>query len=232
MKRLQRAAERACRGRGPAHDFLHVVRVTALAKRIAREEGADADVAGTAALLHELVNHPKGSARAKRSGEDAARAAARLLRGERLREAVCACIRDHAFSKGVVPRTLEGRVLQDADRLDAIGAIGVARWAATCTEMARPFYDPGDPFCEKRAPDDALWGLDHFYRKLLRIRFHTRSARAIARQRAAFLRRFLAQLRSELRDGRARTRSRRTRGTGRAGRSARRGGGRRTLRRR
>ena len=84
-----------------------------------------------------------------------------------------------------MPETIEGKVLQDADRLDAIGAIGIARCFATCAEMRVPFYNPDDPFCGVREPDDKRWGLDHFYRKLLRIPdgLHTATARAIAKDR-------------------------------------------------
>jgi uncharacterized protein len=69
-------------------------------------------------------------------------------------DAIVTCIREHAFSRGIVPRTLEGRVVQDADRLDAIGAIGIARCMATCADMKRPFYSPEDPFCRAREPND------------------------------------------------------------------------------
>jgi uncharacterized protein len=91
-------------------------------------------------------------------------------------------------------------VLQDADRLDAIGAIGIARCLATCADMKRPFYAPDDPFCATRAPDDKQWGVDHFYRKLLRIGdgLHTATARALAGERAAFMRAFLEQLAREI----------------------------------
>jgi uncharacterized protein len=106
----------------------------------------------------------------------------------------------HPFSLGVVPTTIEAKVLQDADRLDAIGAIGIARCFATTSVMKRPFYNPEDPFCAKREPDDKSWGLDHFYRKLLRIQdqLHTETARTMARERTAFMQAFLDQLAREL----------------------------------
>ena len=88
---------------------------------------------------------------------------------EASREAVAYAIRVHPFSLGVTPVTLEAKVLQDADRLDAIGAVGVARCFATCADLKRPFYDPDDPLCARRDPDDKRWGIDHFYKKLLRL---------------------------------------------------------------
>ena len=87
-----------------------------------------------------------------------------------------------------------------ADRLDAIGAIGVARCMATCADMKRPFYAPEDPFCRSREPDDKQWGIDHFYKKLFRIpeRLHTATARALPEERTQAMRAFLAQLEREI----------------------------------
>lgn len=186
------------RGRPPAHDYLHVCRVERLARHIAVAEGARVDVVVAAALLHELVNLPKDHPESHRSGDLCAEEVLRVLAGDPLADAVALCVRDHAFSKGAAPRTLEVAVLQDADRLDAIGAIGVARCFATTTEMMRPFYADDDPFCARRAPDDKQWGLDHFYRKLLTIEMNTATGRALADDRRAFLRTFLAQLAREI----------------------------------
>jgi len=188
----------------PAHDFLHVLRVVASARVLAEAEGARRDVVEMAALLHELFAYPKGHPESHRSGDVCAEHAARLLRDhgrdEAFVAAVCACIRDHAFSKGVVPETLEGRILQDADRLDAIGAIGVARCMATCAAMGRPFYAEHDPFCRERAPDGKAFGVDHFFEKLNKLpaAMHTDAARAEAQQRGAFLDAFLRQLEAEI----------------------------------
>lgn len=188
----------------PAHDLGHVMRVVHSAQTIARAEGADIEVVYCAALLHELVNLPKSHPHSSRSGELCAIAAEQLLRrvgaSDGLIEQVTEAIRVHAFSAGIVPRSLEAKVLQDADRLDAIGAIGIARCFATCASMGRPFYSMSDPFCEQRVPDDKSWGLDHFYRKLLRISdaLHTETARKMALERAKFMEEFLRQLRHEI----------------------------------
>jgi len=202
--RIRTAALAAMHGSDPAHDGAHVLRVAASARDIASAEHAPISVTVTAALLHELFNHPKNHPESHRSGEVCAEHAAKLL-GEigfpaDSIEPVAYAIRVHGFSRGIVPSTLEARVLQDADRLDAIGAIGIARCFATCASMARPFYEPGDPFCDAREPDDKQWGLDHFYRKLLRIHegLHTATARGIGADRAAFMRAYLEQLRREI----------------------------------
>lgn len=203
-QRLVEAARRATEGAGPAHDFAHVLRVVGTAEALAEKERADVELCVTAALLHELFNYPKGHPKSHLSGERCAGEALALLRAEGWRadraEAVAYAIRVHPFSRGVVPTTLEAKILQDADRLDSIGAIGIARCFATTSEMQRPFYHPDDPFCAARAPDDKLWGIDHFYRKLLRIPdvLHTDAARALARGRVAFMRDFLVQLGREI----------------------------------
>jgi uncharacterized protein len=204
LERLRQVAESRCVGNGPAHDFLHVARVTATAWRIGLAEGADLDVVVPAALLHELFNYPKGHPRSHLSGEVCAEQAVDVLRQNdcppHLIDLIRECVRIHAFSRGLVPETIEGRVLQDADRLDAIGAIGIARCFATCAEIGVPFYQAEDPFCGSREPDDKLWGLDHFYRKLLRIPdgLHTATARTIAANRIRVMETFLAQLEHEI----------------------------------
>lgn len=204
MARLETIAAERCRDREPAHDWAHVLRVTANARLIGEAEGADLAVVVPAALLHELVNYPKNHPDSHRSGEVCADEAAKVLAAAgvapALIEPIAECIRVHGFSRGIVPETLEAKVLQDADRLDAIGAIGIARVFATCADMKRPFYHPDDPFCEEREPDDQAWGVDHFFRKLLRIPdvLHTETAKAIAAERVAFLETYLEQLGREI----------------------------------
>ncbi|MFT6142188.1 MAG: hypothetical protein ACJAZO_001999 [Myxococcota bacterium] len=204
LQPLWDAARTALIGAKPAHDFLHVQRVTTNAQRIARAEGADIDVVTAAAVLHELVNLPKDHPRSSESGDLCANAARTLLTEQgwpahRL-DAVCLCIRDHAWSKGASPTTLEVAVLQDADRLDAIGAIGVARCMATSGELGRRLYNDNDPFCETRTPNDRDNALDHFFRKLLHIeaKLNTEEGRKMARERTTFLHQFIEQLKTEL----------------------------------
>ena len=198
------AARSGAAGADPAHDWQHVLRVSATARHLATAEGADVETVVAAALCHELFNYPKDHPDSARSGAVCAEHAATLLTDldwpSDSISAVADCIRVHGFSAGLAAGTLEARILQDADRLDAIGAIGIARCFATCSSMGRPFYDPEDPFCTERVPDDQAWGLDHFYRKLLRIpeRLHTASAKAMAAERLRFMEAFLLQLGREI----------------------------------
>lgn len=202
--RLREEAEARARGSEPAHDFFHVLRVCHNARLLARAEDADESVVVTAALLHELFTLPKGHPDSSRAGDTCAVHARELLTrvgaDAAFSERVALAIRDHAFSKGVTPESLEAKLLQDADRLDALGAIGLARMWATCADMKRPFYSPDDPFCEAREPDDKSWGLDHVYTKLLRLpdRLHSGEARRIAASRVAVMQEFLRALRREI----------------------------------
>lgn len=204
LARLAEIARQRTPADDPAHDVAHVERVVASVRRIAAAEGAQLPIAEAAAWLHELFNYPKGHPDSPRSGEVCAGLAAEVLAAEGWPAAeiaeVAYAIRVHPFSLGIQPDTLEARILQDADRLDALGAIGLMRCFATSAKMARPFYAPRDPFCTARAPDDKAFGLDHLYTKLFRLseRLHTATARALAEERVAFLHAFVTQLAREL----------------------------------
>jgi len=201
---LKRIASTATAGAEPAHDWLHVLRVSKLASELCEAEGADVNVAVPAALLHELHNFPKNHPDSAKSGEICAQRAGEVLRdlgwSSDSVEKIGYCIAVHGFSAGVVPVTVEAKVLQDADRLDAIGAIGIARCFSTGATMRAPFYDPADPFAKNRPLDDQRFSVDHFFRKLLKIpeRLHTATARRLAEPRVEFLNQFLARLADEI----------------------------------
>jgi len=91
-------------------------------------------------------------------------------------------------------------VVQDADRLDSLGAIGIARCLLVGGRLDRPLCDADDPFCERRSPDDALYTLDHFYTKLLKLpaTMQTAAGRAEAERRAGLMQEYLDALRAEI----------------------------------
>lgn len=193
-----------------AHDADHVWRVYAWAVTLARAEGHDVEACGAAALVHDLVNIPKESRDRPLGGELSAVAGRELLEEAGYETDVVACcveaVRTSSWSRGLAPTGPVGAVLQDADRLDAIGAVGIARNFACAQAMSSRgapgrFYDPADPFGEGDRPlDDVAHALDHWFLKLLRLRegFHTETARAEAERRHGFLRAFVAELRAEL----------------------------------
>jgi uncharacterized protein len=187
-----------------AHDMAHITRVVATARALAAREGARPDVVLPAAWLHDVVAVPKDSPLRAQASRLAAAEAVRLLAEWSCDSAVLPdiahAIEAHSFSAGIPPSTVEARVVQDADRLDALGAVGLARCLMLGAVMGRPLYDPDDPFCEHRAPDDARSSIDHFYTKLLTLAdtMQTAAGRTEAARRTQVLRRFLDDLRREL----------------------------------
>ena len=113
---------------------------------------------------------------------------------------ICDAIREHSFSRDKTPSTIEGKILQDADRLDAIGAIGIARAFTTGGFTKRPIYNTKDPFCSKRDPNDNSWTLDHFFKKLLVLdkKMHTKYAKKEASKRTKILKKYLSDLKHEI----------------------------------
>ncbi len=185
------------------HDLAHIKRVVASAKQLTEEEGADPGIVIPAAWLHDCVIIPKKDSRRDQASRLAAEQAKIWLEHEGFDqpalEAVAHAIEAHSFSANIPPETLEARVVQDADRLDAIGAIGIARCFAIGGEMGASLYHPEEPFPENRQADDKSWIVDHFYTKLLNLqeKFQTESGRKEARRRTAFMQDYLDQLRAE-----------------------------------
>jgi len=188
----------------PAHDFEHIMRVYNNAKRLAKMEGINPRLVLAATLLHDIVSYSKSDPRSKNSSvESAAKAKQILGKYNYTREEIriiSDAIRDHSFSRGTVPETMVGKILQDADRLDAVGAIGIARTFSVGGAEKRPFYNIQDPFCKTRSPEDTKWTLDHFYKKLLLLekKMNTDSAKLEARKRVKIMRQFLDVLREEI----------------------------------
>lgn len=206
---IERAAAHvhaAMSGESSGHDWWHIERVWKLARRIGEAEGADLEVVELAALLHDLGDH-------KFHGGDltvAPRVASEWLReagaDETLIAHVAEIIGTLSFKGAGVQtpmRTLEGQVVQDADRLDAIGAIGIARTFAYGGWKGQEMHDPTQP----PAPHDSFEAyqrgrtttINHFYEKLLLLkdRMNTPTARQIAEARHAYMEGFLQQFYAE-----------------------------------
>ncbi len=188
----------------PSHDFNHIMRVYKNAQKLCKKEKANEKLVLSAVLLHDVVSYPKSDKRSMisslKSAEEAKKILKKLDYAPEEIQIVSNAIRDHSFSRGKKPETLEGKILQDADRLDAIGAIGIARVFAVGGSEKRPFYNNEDPFCKTRTPDDKTWTLDHFYNKLLKLEslMNTKSAKIEAKKRTNVLKDFLSELKKEL----------------------------------
>jgi uncharacterized protein len=186
------------------HDWAHIKRVVKVATTIARAEEADLAVVLPAAYLHDIVNVPKNHPERTRASELAADKAVRMLKelayDEGKLPGIHTAILEHSWSRGIQPSTLEAAIVQDADRLDALGAIGVLRCSAVNVQLGSAFYDPQDPLAKNRELDDRRWMVDHYFTKLLKLpeSMNTPMGKSIARQRAEFMRNFLEQLETEV----------------------------------
>jgi uncharacterized protein len=187
----------------PSHDILHIRRVVKTALSLAKEEGANINVVMPAAYFHDFVNVPKDDPLRKQASTLSGAAAVEYLASEgypaEYLEDVRHAIAAHSFSAGIAPETVEAKVVQDADRLDALGAVGIARCFSTSALLGRPYYHEGDMLAENRIPDDKNFAIDHFFVKLFKVAdmLQTKSARDEGQRRVVFMREYLKQLRSE-----------------------------------
>ncbi|GAL36532.1 metal-dependent phosphohydrolase [Vibrio maritimus] len=157
----------------PAHDINHVYRVVKTAKQLCQAEGAMLEVVLPAAYLHDCFSFPKNHPDRAKSSTVAADKALAFLNElgypSKYHPAIHHCIVAHSFSANIAPQTLEAQIVQDADRLDALGAIGIVRCLQVGSHLGISFYDADDPFCSNREPDDKSYSVDHFYTKLFRL---------------------------------------------------------------
>ena len=188
----------------PAHDFEHILRVYSNAEKICKKEKVDKKLVLTAALLHDIISFPKSDKRSKTSSSKSAIKAKKILQKLSYYKdeinIIADAIESHSFSKNKIPNTIEGKILQDADRLDALGAIGIARTFAVAGAENRSFYNSNDPFCVSRKPDDQEWTVDHFFKKLLLLesKMNTKSGKIEAKRRTKVIKKFLNDFKKEL----------------------------------
>ena len=188
-----------------SHDRSHLLRVWRNALAIARQEPpCDRAVLTAAVILHDCVAVEKNSPLRSQASRLAAARARTILAGlewnaEQI-DAAAHAIEAHSFSAAIPPQTLEARIVQDADRLDAIGAIGVARCFYIAGRMGSGLYDPADPAASQRDLDDRSFALDHFGAKLFKVAadFQTPTGQALAEARSQTMRAFVDTLLQEI----------------------------------
>jgi uncharacterized protein len=186
----------------PGHDAHHARRVAVWTLRLAPD--VDPRLSVAAALLHDVVNVDKSSPDRHRASEASAEVAAPLLSRHGFSEdevsLVARAIVDHSFSRGAVPESMLGKALQDADRLEALGALGLLRCVSTGVRMGARYFDPEDPWARHRELDDRRHSVDHFFTKLLGLplTMQTEPGRREAERRVKFLEAFLVELASEI----------------------------------
>lgn len=192
------------------HDLGHLLRVLRNARKIydgevARGEAVDWEIIAAAALLHDVVDlpkdHPDRSSASRQSAEKAAKHFRRLgAFGAEDIERIYHAIEAHSFSAGIESRSIEAKIVCDADRLESVGAFGIARVFLVSGQLGGMICDMADPFARDRELDDVRYTVDHFYSKMLKLtaRLYTPSAREIGAQRHQFMKTYLAQLADEI----------------------------------
>lgn len=188
-----------------AHDLGHLTRVWANAQDIATAEGgADREILLAAAFFHDAVNLPKSSPDRAQASALSAQAAVRFLQTtdfppEKL-PATAHAIEAHSFSAAIAPQTKEAMILQDADRLEALGAIGIARMFHVAGQMGAALFDAEDPLARRRPLDDKRFSLDHLEVKLFPVAagMQTATGRALAEARAEWMASFRTRLLAEI----------------------------------
>lgn len=189
-----------------AHDISHFRRVWGTAQRLSVEEKIDPLVMLTACYFHDIVSLPKNHPDRSRSSVMAARKTVAILRDdfpdfpETLYPAVAHAIEAHSHSANIAPQTLEAKIVQDADRLESLGAIGLARVFSVAGRMNVSLFNADDPFADARPLNDQRYALDHFQNKLLKLpaTMQTPQGKALAEHNARYLVQFMAKISAEL----------------------------------
>lgn len=188
----------------PGHRIDHVTRVTKTAVEIANKEGANLAVVLPAAILHDTRPVSKFGKERELASTLSADDSITLLQKwgypEEFYPAIRHAIQAHSFSAKITPESLEAKVVQDADRLDAIGAIGVARTMAVGFKYGNPLYNSSEPFPGERDADDQTNILDHFYVKLFTLpdSLHTATAKEEGIRRIHTMETYLKALADEI----------------------------------
>ena len=187
----------------PAHDIGHINRVWKTCQRLSKNEDGDLEVLHPAAIFHDLVALPKSDPHRATASSRAAEQTVAFLASTDFPKAkipaVAHAIQAYSFSANVPCETREAKILQDADRLDALGAIGIARCFAVSGDLGRALFHPTDPMAQNRPLDEETHALDHFQTKLFKIAetLHTQTAKDIAKERVAYMKAFCATLTHE-----------------------------------
>ncbi len=188
-----------------SHDIHHARRVKQNALAIATREGqGEHTILVAAAYLHDIVNVPKNAPNRHAASKLSADAARPILDDLDFSQtdiaAIQHCIEAHSFSANIEPNTLEARILQDADRLESLGALGIARTFYIAARLDSELFDGADPFAKQRPLDDKRFAIDHFKTKLLTLAdtMKTDAGKTIANERTATMRTFLNALADEI----------------------------------
>jgi uncharacterized protein len=204
IEKTEEFVKEKLKGESSGHDWYHIYRVKKVAEKIANEEGADQFICVMAALLHDIADEKIAGSEEKGIAEVKHWLESMSVENEYITH-ILNIISTMSFKGGNYSaiQSLEGKVVQDADRLDAIGAIGIGRTFAYSGAKGQLMYDPEIPVREKMTKDqyrnEKSTAVNHFYEKLLKLKdtMNTSCAKKLADERHAFLESFLEQFFSE-----------------------------------
>lgn len=206
IKKTARYTKETMAGDSSGHDFWHVYRVWEMAKHIGKTEKVDMFVVEIAALLHDIADWKFHQGNEEIGPETARKWLQSLNVKEEYIEHVCQIVRDVSYKGAKVKykmKTLEGMVVQDADKLDAIGAIGIARTFTYGGYQGNKMHEPSEKPVMHSSPEEYINSesttINHFYEKLLLLkdRMNTKTAKKIALGRHAFMEEFLKRFYNE-----------------------------------
>lgn len=184
------------------HGYSHILRVYENAMEITKGEKCNKEVVALSALLHDVKEGKHHGYHHTASAKRANEILRKLNYDKIIIEHVEHCVLAHRFSKPPEPETIEAKIIQDADRLDALGAIGIARCFGYGGRIGRNLYFEEDPFREKTKPvyNSSQTDIDHFYLKLFKLHemMHTKTAKKIAKKREKYMKDFLKQMKKEV----------------------------------
>ena len=189
-----------------AHDLSHFRRVWATARQLSVGESVDELVMLCACYFHDIVSLPKNHPERRQSSRLAAEKTLTILQQDfpdfplQHYAAVAHAIEAHSHSANIPPQTLEAKIVQDADRLESLGAIGLARVFSVAGSMNVALFEADDPFADERTLNDQRYALDHFQNKLLGLprTMQTAQGKALAIHNARYLVQFMAKIAAEL----------------------------------
>jgi len=192
-------------GISPSHNIDHSIRVLRTAFWLSEEfPSVDKTVLLIACYFHDAnalaKNHPESAKSSKISADYICRLFGNAGLSDKRTKLLHSIILSHSYSSKVECETSEAKLLSDSDKLDALGAIGIARLFSTAGEIGSKLYNASEPFAEKRCLDDSKYALDHFFKKILNIpgKLYTKKAKSVAEQRVAFIQTFLKEFREEI----------------------------------
>ncbi len=189
-----------------AHDVAHFSRVWQTARKLMQGSQANALIVLTACYFHDIVNLPKNHPDRHLASTQAAKETLRILATQfadypvAAYPAVAHAIAAHSFSADIMPETIEAKIVQDADRLESLGAIGLARVFHVSGQLGRGLFNAEDPLALHRPLDDTRYTFDHFQTKLLTLAdtMQTEMGRQMAAYNIDYLVTFISKLCAEL----------------------------------